>query len=104
MILNRIVYSFIHHFKSCISSADYSIDPIPPSFPMCCIPYNGGVQFDLHCNGDNIHLPSGYQLDNTVKFLSTNLFGIIKNMSIHGNDTQYLVKYITSGEFVESRT
>ena len=88
-------------FKSLIGSADYTLDPVPPSGPICGIPYDGGVQFDLHCDGDHTHHPPAYQLQDTVLCRSTNLHAIIKNISIKGNDVTYLIKYITCGELVE---
>ena len=89
------------NFKSLIGSADYTLDPIPPSGPTCGIPYDGGVQFDLQCDGDTINRPPAYQLHDTVLCTTTNLHGIIKHISIKGNDVTYLVKYITSGDHVE---
>lgn len=88
-------------FKSLIGSADYTLDPIPPSGPICNIPYDGGVQFDLQCDGDTVHRPPAYQLHDTVYCTTTNLHGIIKQILIKGNDVTYLVKYIKSGEHVE---
>lgn len=59
------------------------------------------MKFDLQCNGNTIHHPPAYQLQDTLHCLSTNLHGIIKYISIKGNDVTYLVKCITSVELVE---
>lgn len=88
-------------FKNLIGSADYTLDPVPPSGTICGIPYDGGVQFDLHCDGDHIHRPPAYQLQDTVHCLSKNLHDIVKNIFIQGNNVIYLIKYMTCGELVE---
>ena len=46
-------------------------------------------------------VPPAYQLHDTVYCTTTNLHGIIKQISIKGNDVTYLIKYITSGDHVE---
>ena len=92
---------YYQDFKSLIGSADYTLDPIPPFGPACGIPYDGGVQFDLQCDGYYIHRPPAYQLHDTVYCTTTDPHGIIKQISIKGNDVTYLIKYITSGGHVE---
>ena len=42
-------------FSSLIGSVNHTLDHVPPSGPICGIPYDGGAQFDLHCDDDNAH-------------------------------------------------
>ena len=47
-------------FKSMIGSAEYTLNPTPPSGSTCEIPYDDGVMFGLHYNEDNNHCPLAY--------------------------------------------
>ena len=87
-------------FKSLIESGDYTLDSIPPSGLICGIDYGGGVHFDLHCDGHNIHRPLAYQINDTVNCLQTSQFGIIKDISLQGNSNKYSVNYLTSNNLI----
>ena len=89
------------YFKSLIGYTEYTLDQVPPYGPIYGLQYDGGVQFDLHCDGDHIHHPLAYQLQDTVHCLSTNIHGIVKRISIKRNNVTYLIKYISCGEVVE---
>ena len=62
-------------FKSLIGSADYILDPVPPSGPVCNIPYDGGsnsiytmieITFIDHQPINRTTPSNAYKLTNTV--------------------------------------
>ena len=75
--------------------------PTPPSGPLCGLVYDGGVQFNLHTQGDNIYRPPAYQINDTVKCLTTNNYAVIKQMDIRENTIVYLIKYLNTEDLVE---
>ena len=43
--------------------------------------YDDEIQFDLHCDWDNLYRPPEYQLQNTVKFLQTSSKTLISKVT-----------------------
>ena len=89
------------YFKSLIGSGDYALDPIPPLVHICGLEYDGGIQFDLYCDGDSIHRPPVYQINDTVTLLQTGKHSVIKIFTISSNQIIYLLKNLSRNELVE---
>ena len=87
--------------KSLIGSAEYTLDSIPLSGPICGLEYDGGIQFDFHCDGDSIDRSPAYQINDTVTLLQTGKHGVIKIFNISNSQITYLLKYLSGNERVE---
>ena len=52
---------YIPHSKGLVGSADYVLDPVPPSGPLCNIEYDGGIHFNLYSEDQDIMHPPRLQ-------------------------------------------
>ena len=83
-----------------MGSADYILDPIPPSGPVCNIEYDGGIQFNLYTEGNDMMCPPAYQVNDTVQCLPTGKYAVVTELDFQGQSIYYRIKYLSDGTIV----
>ena len=57
---------YIPHTRSLIGSADFTLDPAPPSGPCFDLPYDGGINFNLLAPNDTALRPPTFDINTPV--------------------------------------
>ena len=83
-----------------MGSADYILDPIPPSGSVCNIEYDGGIQFYLYTEGNDMMSPPAYQVNDTIQCLYIGKYAVINELDFQGQNIYYRIKYLSDGTIV----